>query len=77
MFQLAIPALLLKWLREQVAFFMKDTDPQQRNELLGGLKNVFVNETEGTCGFHIVNMGWENMCQWWVSMLVTCRSEQL
>ena len=39
--------------------FMKDTDPQQRNELLGGLKNVFVNETEGTCGFHIVNMGWE------------------
>ena len=59
MFQLAIPALLMKWLREQVAFFMKDTDPQQRNELLGGLKNVFVNETEGTCGFHIVNMGWE------------------
>jgi hypothetical protein len=38
---------------------MKDADPQQRNELLGGLKNVFVNATEGTYGFHIVNMGRE------------------
>ena len=52
-FQSAIPALLPKWLRDRVTFFMKDTDPQQRNELLGGLKNVFVNATEGTCGFHL------------------------
>ena len=57
--------------------FMKDADPQQRNELLGELKNVFVNATEGTCGFHIVNMGWKNTCQRWVSMLVICRSGQL
>ena len=53
MFQLAIPALLPKWVRDRVTFFMKDADPQQRNELLGGLKNVFVNATEGTC------MGWK------------------
>ncbi len=54
--QSAIPVLLPKWLRDRATFFMKDTDPQQRNELLGELKNVFVNATEGTCGFHIVNM---------------------
>jgi hypothetical protein len=38
---------------------MKDADPQQRNKLLGGMKTVFVNASEGPCGFHIVNMGWK------------------
>jgi hypothetical protein len=38
---------------------MKDTDPQQRNKLLGGIKTVFVNAAKGTCRCHIVNMGWK------------------
>ena len=37
---------------------MKDGDPQQRNEILLAMKMVFVNVTEGTCGYHIVHMGW-------------------
>jgi hypothetical protein len=36
---------------------MKDGDPQQGNEILGAMANVFVNAIEGTCGFHVVNMG--------------------
>lgn len=56
-FQEAIPALLPQWLRDQVVFFMKDGDQQQRNEILGAMTNVFVNTVEGTCGFHVVNMG--------------------
>ena len=55
-FQEAIPALLPQWLRDQVVFFMKDGDQQQWNEILGAT-NVFVNAVEGTCGFHVVNMG--------------------
>ena len=33
-FQEVIPTLLPKWLRDRVLFFMKDGDPQQRNEIL-------------------------------------------
>ena len=58
-FQEAIPTLVPKWLRDCVVFFMKDADPQQRNEILSSIKFVFVNATEGTCGFHVVNMGWK------------------
>jgi hypothetical protein len=48
-FQEAIPTLTPKWLRDCVVFFMKDADPQQRNEILGVMKTVFVNNTsEGT-----------------------------
>ncbi len=57
--QEAIPTLVPKWLCDCVLFFMKDADPQQRNELLGAMVNVFVNAHEGTCGFHVVNMGWK------------------
>ena len=74
MFQQTIPALIPKWSRDQVVFFMKDADPLQGTELLG-LKNVFVNTTEGTCGFHIVNMGWKKMFQQWLSILVTWKSD--
>ena len=58
-FQKAIRTLIPKWLCDRVMFFMKDADPQQRNELLGAMVNVFVNAKEGTCGFHVVNMGWK------------------
>ncbi len=37
---------------------MKDGDPQQHNEILSAMKSVFVNASEGTCGFHVVHMGW-------------------
>jgi hypothetical protein len=37
---------------------MKDGDPQQCNEILLAMKMVFVSATEGTCGYHIVHMGW-------------------
>jgi hypothetical protein len=38
---------------------MKDGDPQQRNEIQAAMKNIFINASEGTCGFHVVNMGWK------------------
>jgi hypothetical protein len=57
-FKEALPKLVPKWLREHVLFFMKDGDPQQRNEILSAMKSVFVNASEGTCGFHVVYMGW-------------------
>ncbi len=41
-FQEAIPTLLPKWLRDHVLFFMKDGDPQQRNEILFSFMNQFV-----------------------------------
>ncbi len=37
---------------------MKDGDPQQCNEILSAIKSVFLNASEGTCGYHVVNMGW-------------------
>ena len=57
-FQEAIPTLVPKWLRDRVQFFMKDADPQQRNEIQSAMSSHFVNATEGTCGYHLVNMGW-------------------
>jgi hypothetical protein len=57
-FKEALSKLVPKWLRERVLFFMKDGDPQQRNEILLAMKSVFVNASEGTCGFHVVHMGW-------------------
>ena len=57
-FKEALPKLVPKWLRECVLFFMKDGDPQQRNEILSAMKSVFLNASEGTCGYHVVNMGW-------------------
>jgi hypothetical protein len=38
---------------------MKDADPQQGNELLLSMNKIFVNATEGTCGYHVVHMGWK------------------
>jgi hypothetical protein len=58
-FQVAIPNLVPKWLRDRVLFFMKDGDPQQRNEILFSMKKHFINATEGTCGFHVMHMGWK------------------
>ena len=58
-FQEAMPTLVPKWLRDRVLFFMKDADPQQRNEIQSSMKRHFVNATEGTCGYHIVNIGWK------------------
>ncbi len=52
-FKEALPKLVPKRLREHVLFFMKDGDPQQRNEILSAMKNVFVNASEGTYGFHV------------------------
>jgi hypothetical protein len=39
---------------------MKDADPQQHNEIQSAMTNIFVNASEGTCGYHLVNMGWKN-----------------
>ena len=52
-FQFAIPTLIPQWMRERVIFIMKDGDPQQRNEILYSMQNVFPNASEGSCGFHI------------------------
>ena len=38
---------------------MKDADPQQNDEFLLSMNKIFVNATEGTCGFHVVHMGWK------------------
>jgi hypothetical protein len=57
-FKEALPKLVPKWLTERVLFFMKDDDPQQHNEILSAMKSVFFNASEGTCGYHVVNMGW-------------------
>ncbi len=57
-FKEALPKLVPMWLRERVLFFMKDGNPQQRNEILSAMKSVFVNVSEGTCEFHVVHMGW-------------------
>jgi hypothetical protein len=43
---------------ERVFFFMKDGDPQQRNGILLAMKTVLVNASEGTCGYHVLHMGW-------------------
>jgi hypothetical protein len=59
-FKEALPKLVTKWLMERVSFFMKDGDPQQRNEILLAMKSVFVNASEGTCGYHVVRMGWRS-----------------
>ncbi len=37
---------------------MKDGDPQQCSEILSAMNSVFVIASEGTCGFHVVHMGW-------------------
>jgi hypothetical protein len=39
-------------------WILNDGDPQQCNELLSSMKSVFVNASEGTCEFHVVNMAW-------------------
>jgi len=41
------------WLRKWVVFIMKDGDPQQRNEIIGSLKSIFPNASEGGCGYHL------------------------
>ena len=58
-FQHALPTLIPKWARDRVQFIMKDGDPQQRNEILLALKEVFNNAIEGSCGWHIVGQGWK------------------
>ena len=58
-FKEAIPSLIPEWLRKRVLFFMKDADPQQSNEIQSAMRNIFVNASEGTCGYHLVNMGWK------------------
>ena len=58
-FQFAIKELIPKWIRDRVEFIMKDGDPQQRNKILIALKNVFTRAVEGTCGFHVVSLGYK------------------
>ncbi|KAL7529904.1 hypothetical protein ACHAXR_003219, partial [Thalassiosira sp. AJA248-18] len=57
-FQHAIPILIPACHRNRVKFIMKDGDTQQRNEIIGALKNVFPNAVEGGCGYHIVHQSW-------------------
>ena len=38
---------------DRVRFIMKDGDPQQRNEIIRALMEVFPNAKEGGCGWHI------------------------
>ncbi len=57
-FKEALPKLVPKWPMERVLFFMKDGNPQQCNEILFAMKTVFINACEGTCGYHVVHMGW-------------------
>lgn len=52
-FQNAIPTLIPKYTRGRVAFIVKDGDPQQNNELLSVLKEVFPSARTGACGWHI------------------------
>ena len=52
-FQFAIPTLIPQWIRERVILIIKDGDPQQRNEILYSMQNVFPNASKGSCGFHI------------------------
>jgi hypothetical protein len=68
-FKEALPKLVPKWLMERVLFFMKDGNPQQRNEILSAMKTVFVNAREGTCGYHVVNMGWRTNVPSYVNIL--------
>ena len=56
-FQHAIPILIPKHHRERVRMIMKDGDPQQRNEILLALTNVFTRTRESTCGMHIGQFG--------------------
>ena len=59
-FSHAISQLVPAWLRSRVKFIMKDSNPQQRNELLIALQSVFTNAIEGGCGWHIVEQGWKD-----------------
>ena len=52
-FQHAIPNLIPSWLRNCVRFIMKDGDPQQRNEIIYAMIDIFKNAIEGGCGYHI------------------------
>jgi len=52
-FQHAIPTLLPSHVRKRVNLIMKDGDPQQRNEILKALKEIFPNAIEASCGWHI------------------------
>ncbi len=69
LFKKALLKLIPKWLMERVLFFMKDGDPQQRNEILLAMKSVFVNASEGTCGYQIVHMGWRTNVPTCVNLL--------
>jgi hypothetical protein len=68
-FKEALSKLDPKWLREPVLFFMKDGDPQQNNEILSAMKSVFVNASEGICGFYVVHMGWRTNVPTCVNLL--------
>jgi len=52
-FQIAIPKLLPESARKRVRFLMKDGDPQQRNEILSVIIDLFPGAREGGCGWHI------------------------
>ncbi|KAL7546985.1 hypothetical protein ACHAWF_010307 [Thalassiosira exigua] len=57
-FQHAIPQLIPQAHRNRVKFIMKDGNPQQRNEIIGALREVFPRAEEGGCGYHIVTIRW-------------------
>jgi hypothetical protein len=68
-FKEALPKLVPKWLREHVLFFMKDSNPQLLNEILSAMKCVFLNASEGTCRYHVINMGWRTNVPTGVNLL--------
>ena len=52
-FHIAIPKLLPESARKRVRLLMKDGDPQQRNEILSVIIDLFPGAREGGCGWHI------------------------
>lgn len=56
-FQHVFPNMVPKKFRDRVRLIMADGDLQQRNEILRSTKNVFVNAVFGSCGYHIVGLG--------------------
>lgn len=58
-FQHVFPKLVPKKFRDRVRLIMADGDFQQRNEILKSTEGVFRNAVFGTCGFHIVTLGFK------------------
>ena len=58
-FQHFFPKLVPEKFRNRVRLIMADGDFQQRNEILNSTEGVFKNAVFGSCGFHIVTLGFK------------------